>query len=117
LAIAFTRCRVASLIRGLLLSALDTVAGDIPSALAMSTMLFSDFGFFGVILCNQLAAKATLFWWEMQMWLKSVDVKDILIASIVGLKRLSDTIVSGVFRFRERDDSPFHQEKIKKKIK
>src|SRR3546814_102734 len=67
LAIAFTRCRVASLMRGLLLSALDTVAGDIPSAFAMSTMLVSDFGFFGVISYNQLAAKATLFWWEMQM--------------------------------------------------
>src|SRR5690606_17384976 len=51
-AIALTRRRVASLIRGLLLSALDTVAGDTPSALAMSTMLFSDFGLFGIILSS-----------------------------------------------------------------
>src|SRR5690606_16722093 len=64
-AIAFTRCRVASLIRGLLLSARETVAGDIPSAFAISTMLFSDF--FGVISYNPFAAKATLFCPKMQM--------------------------------------------------
>lgn len=66
-AIAFTRFRVASLMRGLLFSALETVAGDIPNAFAMSTMLFSDLGFFGVILYNQLAVKATLFCWKKQI--------------------------------------------------
>jgi len=49
LAISFTRMRVASLIRKLLLSARETVAGDMLNALAMSTMLFSDFGFLGVM--------------------------------------------------------------------
>lgn len=49
LAISFTRPRVASLIRKLLLSARETVAGDMPNAFAISTMLFSDFGFFGVM--------------------------------------------------------------------